>query len=99
MGHVLWQIEPCRPTLKASVTPRIIGHDYHMRGLRETATTTRRACQNPKYTDIANKDMALLELTVRMLGDIGHKAKIYGPYPYSRGVAHIRVRYPMEKTA
>lgn len=54
---------------------------------------------NPKYTDIANKDMALLELTVRMLGDIGHRAKIYGPYPYSRGVAHIRVRYPLEKTA
>lgn len=54
---------------------------------------------NPKYTDIANKDMALLELTARMLGDIGHGAKIYGPYPYSRGVAHLRVGYRLEKTA
>jgi predicted RNA-binding Zn-ribbon protein involved in translation (DUF1610 family) len=54
---------------------------------------------NEKYTDVANKDRALLDLTVRMLGDLGHKAKVYGPYPYSRGVMHLRVNRPLEKTA
>ncbi len=53
---------------------------------------------NDKYTDIAGKDAALLDLTREFFESMGHKAKVYGPYPYSRGVRHLRVRKPLHKT-
>lgn len=51
------------------------------------------------YTDIANKDLNLLALAVEVAAEIGYKAKVYGPYPYSRGVAHLRIGMALEKTA
>ncbi len=53
---------------------------------------------NPAYTDVANKDIALLAVVRDFLESMGHKAKIYGPYPYARGVAHLRVGKPLHKT-
>lgn len=50
------------------------------------------------YTDFANKDMDLLRVTQAFLAEAGVKSAIYGPYPYSRGVAHLRVRGAMVKT-
>lgn len=52
---------------------------------------------NPSYTDVANKDLELLGLVAEFLGNMGHKARVYGPYPYARGVAHLRVSQPLHK--
>lgn len=53
---------------------------------------------NPNYTDISNKDVQLLDLTAEFLRQLGHSARVYGPYPYARGVAHLRVSRPLHKT-
>jgi len=53
---------------------------------------------NPKYTDIANSDLELLAAIRRVLESLGERAAIYGPYPYSRGVAHLRARAGFKKT-
>ncbi len=52
---------------------------------------------NPNYTDVAGKDKELLGVVKDFLGSMGHKARIYGPYPYARGVAHLRVSRPLHK--
>jgi predicted nucleic acid-binding Zn-ribbon protein len=52
---------------------------------------------SPPYTDVANKDIELLNLTRDFLRDLGYRSRIYGPYSYSRGVAHLRT-VPWEKT-
>lgn len=51
--------------------------------------------------DLANKDRELLRLAAKFFADLGYEkaAHIYGPYPYSRGVAHLRiVRTGLKKT-
>jgi hypothetical protein len=53
---------------------------------------------NPKYTDIANSDMELLAAVKKVLESLGERAAVYGPYPYSRGVAHLRTRAGFKKT-
>ena len=53
---------------------------------------------NDTYTDIAGKDVGLLEVTRKYLKQLGYKAKIYEPYSYSRGVSHLRVTVPLHKT-
>ena len=55
-------------------------------------------CKHRPYLDIANKDMALLNATVAVMATIGVSAKVYGPYPYSRGVAHLRAKPLWTKT-
>lgn len=54
--------------------------------------------QSAHYIDIANKDMELLETAMCALHLLGERATIHGPYPYSRGVAHLRTRVCFEKT-
>jgi intein-encoded DNA endonuclease-like protein len=50
------------------------------------------------YRDIAGKDMDLLRVVKSVLESLGEKAAIYGPYPYSRGVAHLRTTTKLQKT-
>ncbi len=54
--------------------------------------------QNAKYLDITSKDFDLLYLVQQVLESLGQPAKIYGPYPYSRGVAHLRTAVTFTKT-
>jgi len=54
--------------------------------------------QNPKYLDIAGADLELLLVVKQVLESLGQAAKIYGPYPYARGVAHLRTRPTFTKT-
>ena len=51
------------------------------------------------YIDIANKDMNLLWLVRDVLASLGYRSSIYGPYSYSRGVAHLRTTNDFQKTA
>lgn len=51
-----------------------------------------------RYTDIAGKDLALLESVAEIAREMGYKAKVYGPYPYARGVAHLRINDCLDKT-
>lgn len=44
-----------------------------------------------EYADIANKDLELLNLVRNVLASLGFDSKITGPYPYSRGVTHLRI--------
>lgn len=50
------------------------------------------------YTDIANKDIDFLGLLKNVLAVLGYPASIQGPYPYSRGVAHLRTAPAFVKT-
>lgn len=43
-----------------------------------------------KYLDIAGSDIGLLRAIAKLFRSLGEVAKIYGPYPYSRGVMHLR---------
>ena len=54
---------------------------------------------NPKYVDVANKDIQLLETVKLVAESLGHRAYVTGPYPYSRGVAHLRLDPIFQKTA
>jgi hypothetical protein len=51
-----------------------------------------------RYLDIANKDMHLLDVARQVVESFGLKAAVYGPYSYSRGVAHLRAAPFMTKT-
>lgn len=51
-----------------------------------------------KYTDISGKDLNLLAVVREIAEACGYKAKVYGPYPYARGVAHLRINQCLEKT-
>jgi hypothetical protein len=42
--------------------------------------------------------LELLAAVKRILRSLGEKAAIYGPYPYGRGVAHLRTRAGFVKT-
>ncbi len=42
-------------------------------------------------TDVANQDIGLLNVTADFARSLGFKCFITGPYPYSRGVAHLRI--------
>lgn len=61
----------------------------------KTNSTTR---SKQPYTDIANKDVRLLNVVAECARIQGLKAKVYGPYPYARGVAHLRIAARLEKT-
>lgn len=50
------------------------------------------------YVDIANKDVDLLAVVVAVMASIGESARVHGPYPYSRGVAHLRAKAHWTKT-
>ena len=50
------------------------------------------------YCDISKQDIALLEAVKAVLESLGERAAIYGPYPYSRGVAHLRTTAKLQKT-
>lgn len=51
-----------------------------------------------RYTDIAGKDTGLLSVVRDVASELGYKASVYGPYSYSRGVAHLRVSGCLDKT-
>ena len=51
-----------------------------------------------KYTDIANADLDLLAAVRAVLISLGERASIHGPYPYSRGMDHLRTRAGFVKT-
>lgn len=48
--------------------------------------------ENPNYIDVANKNMDLLNIIATLVYDLGlGSVRVYGPYSYARGVAHLRI--------
>ncbi len=90
------KIEPIK-TMSNYVEIRTKGAEFQNGALSGLLDSEGYVNHQHHYTDIANKNMALLKLAAALAQGMGYRTGIYGPYSYSRGVAHLRINGCLNK--